>query len=211
MNCDWTGTDLGNSVTTWAVSVVGGALMGAGKVKPSKSSKTLKEFKLLDGVVVVGMEDTVGLVSNLVSSVLAIVWISGVVVLGVTILDLVRGSLLTRLDLPEFCLAGKDLNLSLDGVDCLGASCLSPLVLCWPLPRPLTLTLTLRLSPLPLLLVLGATVTLPLSSSISRTADSTSAGSRGLSSSSSMVFVRRSVVSTGSLAVFNKAFKASLA
>jgi len=47
--------------------------MGAGKVKPSKSSKTLKEFKLLDGVVVVGMEDTVGLVSNLVSSVLAIV------------------------------------------------------------------------------------------------------------------------------------------
>ena len=72
MNCDWTGTDLGNSVTTWAVSVVGGALMGAGKVKPSKSSKTLKEFKLLDGVVVV-MGDTVGLVSNLVSSVLAIV------------------------------------------------------------------------------------------------------------------------------------------
>jgi len=46
--------------------------MGAGKVKPSKSSKTLKEFKLLDGVVVV-MGDTVGLVSNLVSSVLAIV------------------------------------------------------------------------------------------------------------------------------------------
>jgi len=97
--------------------------MGAGKVNPSKSSKTLKEFRLLNvvvGALVTG--DTVGLVSNLVCSVLATVWISGVVVLGVTILDLVLGSLLTRLDLPELCLAGKDLNLSLDGVDCLGAS-----------------------------------------------------------------------------------------
>jgi len=96
--------------------------MGAGKVNPSKSSKTLKEFRLLDAVVVGVTGETVGLVSNLVCSVLATVLVSGVVVLGVTILDLVLGSLLTRLDLPELCLAGKDLNLSLDGADCLGAS-----------------------------------------------------------------------------------------
>ena len=103
-------------------SVVGGARMGAGNVNPSKLSNTWK-LSCLAVVVVTGA--AVGRVSNLVAaSVTGAASVSSSTaltdVLGVTILDLVPAGL-DSIFLPELCLAGNDLNLSLETV-CLGAS-----------------------------------------------------------------------------------------
>ena len=62
MNCD-----LGTSLCTGVDSVVAGALIGAGKVNPSKLSRMLKVATDLKVVEVSGA--AVGLISNLVASV----------------------------------------------------------------------------------------------------------------------------------------------
>ena len=100
------------------------------------------------------------------------------------------------------CLAGKDLNLCLG--DSLGAVSLTS-----ALALSLLLFLSLILLPRPLALTLTGASSSPLSSFISRMAALASAGR--LASSDSTSLVKVSLFSTGSLAVFSRALRASLA